>query len=336
MWQRMNASLSLFLLLSLTGCVISPRRGGTTTPGGTGTGQLYVVSQSTNSILRFAGATAVSGNAKPAANISGTNTQINLPQYIFLDAANNRLYVANAGNSDILVFDNASTLNGNVNPTRTISSSNLSQPIDVAVDTTKDLMYVADNLEVAVFGTASTANGHVSALRVIQTGFQPGAILIDPANDRLFVADQTNSAIDVYDNASTLNGAVTAPRSITGVNTQLAQPVGLRIDGAGRLIVSNLAGASISIYTNAASNTGNVQPVAVIAGSNTGMTGPTQLALDPTTNSGELYVANPGGGNVVVFSNITTVTGTLNPSPNRNLTGLNASTTGGVALDTTR
>ncbi len=336
MWQRITAALSLLLLLSLSGCVISPRRDGTTTPGGTGTGQLYVVSQSTNSILRFSRATAVSGSTAAAANINGASTQLNTPQYIFLDAANNRLYVANAGGSDILVFDNVSTLNGNVAPTRTITSSNLSVPVDVAVDTTKDLMYVADNLEVAVFATASMANGRVSALRVIQPGFQPGAILIDPTNNRLFIADQTNNAIDVYDGASALNGAVTANRSFTGANTLLSQPDGLRIDGAGRLIVSNLTGPSITIYTNAATNTGNVSPVAVITGGNTALAGPTQLALDPTTNSGELYVDNPSGGNVAVFSSITTVTGTLNPTPNRNLTGLNASTTGGVALDTTR
>ena len=342
MLRRLFAVFCLFLLLSLSGCVISPRRG-TTTSGATGTGQLYVADESANAILRFSGATAASGDIAPNANISGAATQLSAPKYIFLDAGNNRLYVANANAGNILVFDSVSTLNGNVTPTRTISSTSLVTPIDVALDPGKNLLYVADNLEVAVFASASTANGSTLALHVIQPGFTPGAILLDPTNDRLFVADFTTNSIDVFDGASTLNGAVTATRTITGANTQLAQPVGLRIDGAGRLIVSNFVPASITIYNNAATTKGDISPVAVISGSNTTLAGPAELAIDPTTNSGELYVADPFGANVAVFSSISTVTGTLNPTPNRNVTGANTTLNGtatatarGVALDTTR
>jgi 6-phosphogluconolactonase (cycloisomerase 2 family) len=342
MFEAAAKGLCLFLLLSLYGCVISPRRG-VTPPGGTGTGQLYVVNQSANSILRFSAATAANGNIAPNANITGAATQLSNPQYIFLDAANNRLYVANTGGSSILVFDNASTLNGNVAPTRTITSANLATPTDVALDSGRDLLYVADNLEVAVFANAHTINSVTGAIRVIQLAFTPGAIHLDPTNDRLFVADPTSNAIDVFDAASTLNGTVPANRTISGTGTQLAQPLGLQVDGAGRLIVSNFAPPSITIYANAAKATGNVGPIGVIAGSNTTLTGPTELALDSTTNSGELYVGDPFGAHVPVFSSISTVAGTINAVPNRNITGANTLLTGtanptsrGVALDTTR
>jgi DNA-binding beta-propeller fold protein YncE len=340
MFHRLSTVFALILMLSLSGCVISPFRG-TTTTGTTGTGQLYVVDETANVILRFAGATKVSGNVAPSATIS--STQLSAPKYIFLDTANNRLYVANASGGNILIFDTASTLNGSVGPTRVISSANLVTPFDVALDAANNLLYVADNLEVAVFAGASTINGTTPAVRVILPGFTPGAILFDSANDRLFVADPVNNAIHVFDSASTLNGSVTAPRILTGNQTQLAQPVGLRIDGAGRLIVSNFAPPSITIYTNAATTFGNIPPAAMISGSNTQLAGPAQLALDPTTNSGELYVADPFGANVAVFSSIATVTGSLNPAPNRNLIGANTTLNGtasatarGVALDTTR
>ncbi len=342
MLQRLVAALSLFLLLSLSGCVISPRRG-TATTGGGGSGQLYVVNESANAILRFSGATTVNGNISPTANISGASTQLSAPKYIFIDTANNRLFVANSGGGDILIFEKVSTLTGNVAPTRVLTSTNLSLPTDVAVDPGRDLLYVADSLEVAVFAAASTANGTTVAIRVIQPGFTPSAILLDATSDRLFLADSVSNAIRVFDGASTLNGSVTATRTISGAGTQLAQPFGLRVDGAGRLIVSNAAGPSLTIYTNAATTSGNVSPVAVITGSNTTLASPAELALDPTTNSGELYVANPSGANVAVFSSITTVTGTLNPAPNRSITGANTtlnntavSTARGVALDTTR
>jgi DNA-binding beta-propeller fold protein YncE len=340
MHRRLNAALFVFLLLSLSACVISPRRG-VTNGGGSGTGQLYVANQSANNILRFAGATAVSGNVAPNATIS--SSQLSSPKYIFIDTANNRLYVANAGAGNILVFDNVNTLNGSVNPTRIITSTNLVTPADIALDTTNDLLYVADNLEVAVFASASTINGSTAAIRVILPGFTPSALHLDVTNNRLFAANQISNTIAVFDGASTLNGSITPTRTITGADTQLSQPVGLQIDGAGRLLVSNFSPASITIYQNAGASTtvGDVRPVAVVSGSNTQLSGPAQLTLDPTTNSGELYVADPSGANVAVFSSITTVSGTLNPSPNRNLSGASTTFTGtatatGVALDTTR
>jgi DNA-binding beta-propeller fold protein YncE len=338
MRHPLNAAFLLFLLLSLSACVISPRRdinggGG----GGTGIGQLYVTNQSANTILRFAGATAVNGNIAPTATIS--SPQLSSPRYILLDSANNRLYVANAGASSILVFDNASTLSGSVTPTRVITSINLGTPTDVALDLVNNLLYVADNLEIAVFGNASTVNGNTPALRVILPGFTPDALHLDATNNRLFAADHISNTIDVFDGASLLSGSVAPTRTITGVDTQLSAPLGLQIDGAGRLIVSNSSPASITIYPNAATTFGDVPPAAVISGSNTQLSGPAQLALDPTTNSGELYVADPSGANVAVFSSITTVTGSLNPAPNRNLVGSSTTLTGaasatGVALDT--
>jgi 6-phosphogluconolactonase (cycloisomerase 2 family) len=346
MFHRLRLASTLLLLLLLSGCVISPRRGTTITGNTTGTGQLYIANESGNSILRFAGATAISGNASPTAVLAGNLTQLSLPRGIRIDAPNNRLYIANSGAGNILVFDNASTLTGNVNvaPTRAISSVNLTGPVDVARDSAKDLLYVADNLEVAVFGAASTINGSTPALRVIQLTFTPGAILSDSTNDRLFIADPTTNTINVLDGASIANGPLTPTRTITGPFTQLNGPGGLIIDGAGRLIVSNSFTPSITIYNNAAaaSTAGNVSPVAVMSGSNTTLSSPAQLAIDPTTNAGELYVANSSGASVAVFSSITTVSGTINPQPNRSISGTNTTlnvastaTAAGVAIDTT-
>jgi DNA-binding beta-propeller fold protein YncE len=350
---RRSATLLFLAILFLGGCVISPRRGSSSGGGGggNGTGQLYVSDQGGNAILRFSGATRANGNIRPAATIAGANTTLSGPQYIFSDAANDRLYVANLNGADVLVFEKVSTLSGNSNtaPGRTITaipSTNLTTPTDVAVDTGRNLLYVADSATnaVVVFTGASTANGATPVSRVLSLGFTPSAILLDAGNDRLFVADGGHNAVDVFNGASTLaNGSITATTTLSGANTQLNQPAGLRIDGAGRLIVSNgTSPGSITIYSNAASLNTNQAPVAVISGSSTTFSSPAQLAIDPTTNSGELYVADPNAGEVAVFSNITTTTGNQNVAPNRNITGSNTNLTGtgvvtarGVALDTT-
>lgn len=345
--MRRSSAVLLFhvspAILFLVGCVISPLRNGSNGgSNGNGTGHLYVSDQSANAILTFAGATGDSGNISPTANISGGSTSISNPQYIFSDGAHDRLYVANLGGQNILVFNSVSTLSGTVNsaPARTISSANLSAPIDVALDTNKDLLYVADNGVVVVFGSASTISGTMSATAILQLGFSPTAIFVDSASDRLFVADSTNNAVHIFDQASTLNGSVTAPRILSGPNnTGLNQPSGLRIDDASRLIVSNTGTAGINIYANAATVNGDVSPSVVISGGNTTLSAPAQITLDPNTNAGELYVADPTKGEVVVFTSITTTSGTINATPNRSISGSNTLLSGsvsarGVAIDT--
>src|SRR5215471_18765561 len=111
MLRRCWAVLLSALLLFLSGCVISPRRNVVGGGGnGNGTGHLYVSDQSANAILTFAGATGDNGNISPTATIAGGNTLLSNPQYIFSDASNDRLYVANSGGANILVFNSVSTL----------------------------------------------------------------------------------------------------------------------------------------------------------------------------------------------------------------------------------
>ena len=344
--KKLRAGMCAVLVLFLAGCVISPRRTPITGGGGGGggaTGKLYVTNDAANSILRFDSAFTATGNVTPGAVISGASTQLSNPQYITLDASSNRLFVANANGSSILIFDSVSTVSGNAAPTRVIRSSSLATPTDVALDKGRDLLYVADTNSVLVFASASTANGTTVPVRTIQPGFTPGALFIDAANDRLFAADPVSNSINIFDGASTLNGLVLVTRRLVGSNTQLAQPFGLEIDTAGRLVVANFAPPSITIYANAATTNGNIAPVTTISGRNTTLAGPTQITLNTVPSGGELFVADPFGGDVSVFGTIGTLTGNQNIAPKRSITGPNTTLTGtssatarGVAIDTTR
>ena len=344
MLRRLLTVFSILLVVSLAGCVISPRRDVVSSGGGGAHGKLYVTNDSNNSIVRFDNAFTANGNAAPAVTISGAATQLSNPQYMFLDATADRLFVANPGTPNIVIYDGISTKTGNVAPSRVISSTSLATPTDVAVDKGRNLLYVADNNAVLVFSAASTVNGVTVPVHTIQSGFTPSAILVDAASDRLFAADASSNAINVYDGASTLSGAAVAvTRKLTGSNTQLAQPFGLQIDSAGRLIVSNFAPTpSITIYANAATVNGNIAPVTTISGSNTTLAGPTQLAINTAASGGELFVADPFGGGVAVFGNISTLSGAQNIAPLRHITGSSTTltvagpTARGVAIDTTR
>ena len=354
--QGIYLLIAFLVVLCVAGCVISPRRlpgdvvpgssggGGTGSPtptptpggGGGGTapaGKIYVASPN-NSILRFDNAFTASGNIGPAATITGALTTLAKPEYIFLDAAADRLYVANNTDADILVFEAVSTKTGNVAPTRTISSANLSIPTDVQVDTTKDLLYVADGPDIFVFSSASTINGASTPLHDMILTFSPKAIFVDAGNDRLYAADQTNSSISVFDNASTLDGAQAPPRTVTGAQTGLGKPSGVQVDSSGRLVVSNVQPASITIYNGAATANGNIAPSATISGSGTLFSVLGQMVI----RNGQLYVADFLAPAVDVYSNIATETGNI--SPDRRIfgpgTGLAAAPPNGIAVDTTR
>jgi len=329
-----------------TGCVISPRRtlgggtGGTPTPTPVGgnPGKLYVANG--NSILRFDDASTASGNLAPAATISGASTQLSSPQHIFVDGAADRLFVANQGGASVLVFDGISTKSGNVAPARTLSgaATGLQSPVDVALDATKDLLYVADGRDVLVFGSGSTATGNILFQHDIQAGFIISAMFLDSANNRLFLADSGANAINIYDGASNLNLKVAPTRAIIGTATQLNQPSGVAVDAVNKLIVGNAGGNSITIYINAGAASGNVAPSVVIAGANTTLNVPAQIAVNKSNTLVEAFVANSGGANVPAFSDLGSKSG--NVAPSRDIAGSSTTLTvagvKGITLDTTR
>ena len=351
MCRRAGVGLWLFLVVFLAGCVISPRRDGSSVSGGgsgsgsnTPQGKLYVSNDSGNAILRFDSAFTATGNVAPGATIGGTLTQLISPQFMQLDAAADRLYVADLGASAVVIFENASTKTGNIAPNRTIAgaATNLFQPVDLGLDRTRDLLYVADGPDILVFASASTANGNTPPVRTISPNpsFTISSIFLDATNDRLYVANPAN-AIDIFDGASTLTGAVAPNRQIFGSGTQLSQPSAMLVDAGGRLIVSNFSPPRITIFSNAATANGNITPSSVIAGGTTTLVGPDQIALNPNVGSGDLYVADPFAGEVAVFSNIATANGDIAPARNINGSQTGIARTGGatargVALDTTR
>ena len=104
---------------------------------------LYVVTV-TDSILVYTAASTLDGTPTPDRTISGSMTTLNSPFGIFVDTGSNLLSVTNQGDNSILVFDNASIVDGNVAPSRTIAqgtdlvdNTTLNSPLGIFVDTTR-------------------------------------------------------------------------------------------------------------------------------------------------------------------------------------------------------
>jgi hypothetical protein len=343
---RILATLATLAVLLVSGCV-SPFRGpgGSGSIGTTSTGKLYVSTAS--SILRFGSALTANGNVAPEATITGASTLLSSPQRIQIDISTNRLFVANQGGASVLIFSNASTMTGNAAPIAVLTSTgNIVSPVDVAIDTTNNLLYVADGQNILVFSGESTLSGAINTppVRAINFTFAVGAISLDAATNTLFIADPADNAVDILPGASAANGTgalLVSP--IAGSATLLSVPNGMALDGGGRLIVSNAGSpASINIFPAVIiPSGGDFAPSADITGTATRLAAPGEMAFNSSAgSSGELYVADSLTPGVLIYLNIGAATGTINLVPTRAIvgsgTGLNANAVNGLALDATR
>ena len=288
-------------------------------PAPTGpTSRLYVSGFGNGTLLSYDNADSISGTAPVSRTVGGAATNMNSPVGIQVDMPNNRLYVANSGANSILVFDNATTANGNITPSRTIAgaATTLLDPEFIFLDRANDRLYVANNGNdaILVFDNASTANGDITPSRAITPpagSFQ--GVYVDTTRDKLYVVDAGfGNAILVFDNASTANGNITPSRTIAGPATTLLGPQNVFVDvTTNRLYVANELGNAILVFNNASTANGDIAPTRTISGAATTFNFPTDVFVDMAND--KLYVANLDGNSILVFNNASTASGNVGP-----------------------
>jgi DNA-binding beta-propeller fold protein YncE len=123
--------------------------------------RLYVASG--NSILIFDGASTANSASTPDRTISGGTSRLNQPRDIFVDTGTDRLYVTNAADDTVLVFDDASTANGSTAPDRILNLPAFTDPWGIYVDVTP-----------IVIGSTASRDGYV---------LDDGSVDTDPIGD---------------------------------------------------------------------------------------------------------------------------------------------------------
>ena len=289
--------------------------GGSSTPS-----RLYVTNGGCNSISVFNNASITQGNIAPDRTISGAATTFNSPYGMWHDSASDRLYVANSSANSILVFNNSSTISGNVAPNRTIAgaATTLNFPESIWYDAASDRLYVANDVanSILVYDNASTINGNVapdSTISGAATALNGPAILwYDAASDTLYVTNYTGSIL-IFNSASTLTGNVAPVRTISGAATLLNQPYGTWYDSTSdSLYVADYSANSIFVFSNASTINGNVAPDRIISGASTALKGPVGIWFDSASD--RLYTGNWSGNTILVFNNASTINGDVVPN----------------------
>jgi DNA-binding beta-propeller fold protein YncE len=161
-----------------------------------------------------------------------TSTTFALPTALAYDASNNRLFVADATNHRVLVFDVASISNGEAavnvlgqtnftNAGAANSQTRMNLPQGLAYDAARQRLFVAqiNSNRVTVYDVVSITNGEAainvlgqinytnSSAATTQAGLStPDGISFDANNNRLFVADWANNRVMVFNTATISNG----------------------------------------------------------------------------------------------------------------------------------
>jgi DNA-binding beta-propeller fold protein YncE len=135
-----------------------------------------------------------SGDTPPIHVITGPKTQLNWPAHVYVDPEHGEVFVANDGESSILVF--RVTDSGNVAPTRVLkgAKTQIKNPTGIFVDTAHDELVVANmgNHSATVYPRA--ADGDTAPLRTIRTA-PPGKAALQIGNPGSVAYDTKRDAI---------------------------------------------------------------------------------------------------------------------------------------------
>src|SRR6266480_1950586 len=170
-----------------------------------------------------------SDNATPLYTIAGTNTGLNVPGGIALDAAG-RLYVANYGSSTVTVY--APGASGNAAPVTTIAGihTGLNSPEFIALDRfgrlyVLNIVIISNQAHYHVTTFRATATGDASPIATLTGGNLdvgvPSGLAVD-GTGRLYVAKNGTSTIAIY--APGASGRAAPVDSIAGPGTGLSSP----------------------------------------------------------------------------------------------------------------
>ena len=227
-------------------------------------GELYVGDEGVPAIHVFSPAATVDGNTAPARSIQGSAVPLVEPGGIAVDETRDILYVADLQLHRVHVWDDASTVNGNTAPDRTIEPGRWVN--DIFIDEANDRAYLCGDSSICVLEGVSSRNGVVAPDREVTgaaTGLQGGAMAVDLARDRLYISVRDDERILVFSNVTTMDGNVAPLHIIEGDRTGLDAPMDLCLDPVrGHLYQINDSGRdqTVRVWHNAPAINGNVAP----------------------------------------------------------------------------
>jgi hypothetical protein len=221
------------------------------------------------------------------------------------------LYLLDDVAKAVFVVDNITTVDGTVDPARTIEGDNtlIENPTAIAVDGRRDVLYVADANQqaVLVFAPASQRNGNVAPTRQLPAGGNIRSMTLDEDNNRLYVFNATDQSIQLWKDASRKDGDVPDNTFNLGF---LASAI--FIDSQRNILyVGDFIAFAINAYEQASTLIGSPLPTRIFMDSGTPFDSINSLSMNVPNDF--LYMANNLGPLVNVFDNTSSLNGEVDP-----------------------
>lgn len=292
----MKKGLAFLSVLAIFGVLAACTSTGTAfnPPGGgiLAAHHMVVSDVANNSVLTFplsAGAATA-----PTATLSGSSTQLNQPEGIFVDSLHRTLWVGNySSGSNGTVTEYA--LSGATTPMKSIGGmlTTIKGPGGIYVDGSGNL-YVADYQNAAIDVFSSSASGNVAPARQI---IGSSTLLTSAAGLWLDNAGHiwVGSSSGVHEFAANANGNVAPINSLTLPAS--AAPMGVFVDRAQNIWVADAENSSV--YEYAAGATSATPPERTISGALTTLREPNGVYVD---GAGKIYIADYSAAAVLVFA----------------------------------
>lgn len=233
------------------------------------------------------------------------------------------LYVVDRANKAIYIFDNVGTIDGGVDPVRTVSGDNtlLQSPAAVAVDGRRDILYVADTAggQVLSYPQASLANGDLAPLRTYPGISRASSLFSDISNNRLYAGDANAQAVVAWDNVTGLASGTAPTRTIPLGYEPSAIFVDTEHDF---LYVGDPTNSSINVYRNASTLGVATTPDRVLQDADNTFLSIRSIAINIPNNI--LFVSDDFVPSVEIFDQADTLNGStiLSRSLQGGMTGL--------------
>jgi YVTN family beta-propeller protein len=230
---------------------------------------------------------AMADTALPAINVGMT------PSAIAVNAATNKIYVANSYSNNVTVIDGAT------NATSTVIAG--TGPIAIAVNAATNKIYVAnynsDNVTVI--------DGATNMASTVSVGTNPFAIAVNAVTNKIYVANINSDNVTIIDGATNMASTVNAGNSPRAIAVNAA---------TNKIYVANFNSANVTVIDGATDMASTVN-----AGTN-----PFAIAVNAATN--KIYVANYGSANVTVIDGVTNMASTVNAGTGPRAIAVNAAT----------
>lgn len=236
-------------------------------------------------IAGFYDALTATGNVTPQRYVTNPDANVNDPEALAYDRANDLLFVGNFSDfpGSVTVYANASQLGlaTPATPVRRFNSFALMNPRGMRLLPSGEL-YVAcaGSQSVSVFAAAASLNGPVDATRQVWSPALQNAVVSDvhvDAGNNLFVVDSNGNQVVRFNRASELNGshdpdAIIVPIGALGMRA-------ITIDSRGTGYIADYGARAIHVVPDIATKNGAITPALTVIDDKIPLKGPCRLAL---------------------------------------------------------